>query len=400
MERAIVRTINQNNDDLNNITRANNAMSSDYLKKEIKMKDAMNEKLEVKLREVQNRNESLNAKLLDLKAKEIETNLKLKAEHKALVDAKEQLETTYAEIKMLQKKVEAKDKDIEKQQKKLNDLFDDTLALKCTIGASFDSQVYEKHPKNPLKFKGENDPLSNLYHVKEGIVAFTHTFYSVEEAYQYRAAIDANDFENAQEMLNEKNGRRAKETSHKFRTTPAWKSKKRDVMKELVKKKLEKCLEFKVKLQKGYNEGREFHEDTNDSYWAICKDKKGENQMGKILQEIAEEMLEKGEVNEQQGSLAINVNQAQAKNENQAQIRNDGRAVPHQTQSPTDYDKYAEFQPYPPNNPRSYEGQGGPFEAQRGGFMNQRRGYRGQGRSRGRFRGRGFYNRGGFQGFW
>ena len=59
---------------------------------------------------------------------------------------------------------------------------------------------------------------------------------------------------------------------------------------------------------------------------------------------------------------------------------------------------YAESQPYSPNNPRSHAGQGGPHEAQRGGFMKQRRGYRDQGRSRGRFRG--FYNRGGYQDLW
>ena len=102
------------------------------------------------------------------------------------------------------------------ERRRVQEAFDEILTLKMTLGAVGTDMVnsrppspFEKVKKTPrqVKFKGEDDPLSNLFHVEEGIDMYCQRFYSTEAAYEYCAAIFSNDFEKAGAILDAKSAR-------------------------------------------------------------------------------------------------------------------------------------------------------------------------------------------------
>ena len=143
----------------------------------------------------------------------------------------------------------------------------------------------------PVKFKGTSNPLSNFYHIKRGLHIYTHDFNSAEEAYQYRAAIAANRFSEAEEIVKCKDARRAKEIADNFKKAEDWKQQKLVVMEEVVNAKLAVCEEFRIKLQQ--LKGRELVEDTTHVFWAKgSSSMPGQNEMGKLLMKLADKLPE------------------------------------------------------------------------------------------------------------
>ena len=128
--------------------------------------------------------------------------------------------------------------------------------------------------------------------------------------------------------------------------------------------KLKTCPEFKEKLQKGLDDGREFIEDNSDIYWASgTREKKGQNVMGKILQEIAEECLTKGN--------------PQTKEEEIPRVIQPGTSMPREN--------YFEAQQTWAEEPWGYRGYNQAGGYNRGGAYRGNRYIRGRGRPRGNF---------------
>ena len=101
-------------------------------------------------------------------------------------------------------KIEEYDTIKHRMTKERDEQLDEIIALKMTISGLSNTSEYKqiqskKEPPSKILFKGPNDPLSNLYMCPINI--YTHKFHSTEAAYQYRKAIFANEFKQAENIL-------------------------------------------------------------------------------------------------------------------------------------------------------------------------------------------------------
>ena len=184
-----------------------------------------------------------------------------------------------------------------KHRQEIEKAHDEIIALKTTIGAAQSDigdfrEVPQKtesaHPKTPdrapdkIYFKGANDPLSNMYHVKEGLRIFTHVFYYSETAYQWRKAVYSDDFAAAEEILNSADGYEAKAIADsKIQVREGWEDIKEEVMSEILDEKFKKCREYRNALWK--SQKADLIENTSDRFWARgTNDEPGQNKLGQL----------------------------------------------------------------------------------------------------------------------
>lgn len=129
--------------------------------------------------------------------------------------------------------------------------------------------------------------LSNMFPCT--IVFENQTYKSAESAFQAAKCIDKKD----RIPFTEKNGYEAKKLGRKVPLRPDWEAIKTDVMYNILKIKFsnpdlkEKLLQTKNKIL--------IEENTwNDTFWGVNKNTKtGENNLGKILMKIREELQQK-----------------------------------------------------------------------------------------------------------
>ena len=180
---------------------------------------------------------------------------------------------------------------ISQLREQLNIKHDEVLDLKNTIGSMQNAKGSYKEvlvQNTPIKFKGEQDEFSNFYHITGGLQAYGQTFYSQEEAFQYRVAMESEQWDKMKDILEAKNGPAAYTIGKDVKKSSAWESKEKRIMKELSYLKVEACPEFKDKLLSSGN--RPIIENTLNKKWGIGADGNGMNLMGKILVEVREEI--------------------------------------------------------------------------------------------------------------
>ena len=184
-----------------------------------------------------------------------------------------------------------------KHRQEIDRAQDEIIALKTTIGAAqsdigeFTEITHktattglEMSARTPAKiyFKGANDPLSNMYYVKEGLHIFTHVFYNSETAYQWRKAVYSENFAAAEEILNSTDGYDAKAIADsKIQIREGWEDIKEEVMSEILDEKFIKCEEYRNVLWK--SQDSDLIENTSDTFWARgTNDTPGQNKLGKL----------------------------------------------------------------------------------------------------------------------
>lgn len=62
-------------------------------------------------------------------------------------------------------------------------------------------KTVQNESKHTVRFRGEADPLSNLYNMNTEMDIFTQKFHSSEAAYQYCGALYARDFDAANRIV-------------------------------------------------------------------------------------------------------------------------------------------------------------------------------------------------------
>ena len=107
----------------------------------------------------------------------------------------------------------------------------------------------EIEPPPQIYFKGAQDPLSNMFRVENGLNLFTHTFYYAESAYQWRAAVYADDFVSAEKILKAKDGCEAKSIGDEINKPTGWYDIKESVMEVILDEKFKKCPEYREALK-------------------------------------------------------------------------------------------------------------------------------------------------------
>lgn len=128
--------------------------------------------------------------------------------------------------------------------------------------------------QNIIKFKGESDPLSNLY--PSPLTLFGHNFTSAEAAYQWRKAMHYEKFGIAADIQAAPNGRSAMNISTSIETEKTWEEKKLSVMKEVLTEKIKQCTQYQDALRK--TGSSKIAEDTRNQFWGIS----GQNHLGKL----------------------------------------------------------------------------------------------------------------------
>lgn len=137
------------------------------------------------------------------------------------------------------------------------------------------------------KFFGEYRFLSNFY---LSVVEFEgYTYPSIEHAYQ---AAKTHDPLIREKIREDDNPSRAKLIGKRLELRPGWDSIRIIIMEDLVRQKFTKHEHLKKKLLDTGNaeliEGNWW----GDTFWGVCKGK-GENNLGKLLMKIRQELNEK-----------------------------------------------------------------------------------------------------------
>lgn len=134
-------------------------------------------------------------------------------------------------------------------------------------------------------FQGDKHPLSNLYPLKNPLKIYTHEFSTSEAAYQFRKAVNANDFQAADEILHAKNGWDAMEIGKKVKSCKDWHKQKEDIMKEIITVKSQTCEEY-VKCLKESKDAT-LIENTLHPFWGKgTESSPGKNILGLLHMEI------------------------------------------------------------------------------------------------------------------
>ncbi len=166
--------------------------------------------------------------------------------------------------------------------------------------------------KPKILFAGENHPLSNWFHIKEGLpVRFgDHVllFGSVEEAFKYKCAIEAKDLIAAEKILKTRNGRRAYEIGKDISKSENWDTNAPETMRELLKLKLQNCNDFRRYLI--WSKGKDLVENTKHPVWGKgTTNTPGQNLLGKLLEELRDSLPNSDSIeNENDGNRRPNGN--------------------------------------------------------------------------------------------
>ena len=156
---------------------------------------------------------------------------------------------------------------------------------------------------NAYLFAGQKDMLSNFYPCR--VPWKGEEFSTVEHAYTYEKAMQHNRSDIAASMLRSNNALEAKKESNKIVTQKKWHDSRNDVMKELIKLKVEHNNEIESELLK--TEDRILGEAVfGQDYWGVGLHKReagntnpdnwpGENSLGKLYMELRSNLMEKKE---------------------------------------------------------------------------------------------------------
>lgn len=142
-------------------------------------------------------------------------------------------------------------------------------------------------PQEPIKkFMGKNRFLSNFWPGE--VVYEKHRYPSVEHAYQAAKTLD----KAAQRAIRfaEKPGQ-AKKLGKKVEMRPDWDQIKLQVMEDLTRQKYNRNPELKAKLLATGDADLQEGNTWNDTFWGInVKTGEGENNLGKILMKVRDEL--------------------------------------------------------------------------------------------------------------
>ena len=130
--------------------------------------------------------------------------------------------------------------------------------------------------KNVKYFRGQHEPLSNMYPCKikwKGLL-----FYSSESIYQYEKCLKHKRLSLAVKIKNTKNAFECKRLTKHISTSNAWKNCNVSLMYKILQAKYVCCEEYRVQISKHDY----FAEDTYDTFWA----RHGSNMLGRLHRKI------------------------------------------------------------------------------------------------------------------
>ena len=139
---------------------------------------------------------------------------------------------------------------------------------------------------NVIKFRGAKNPLSNFYPTT--ISAWGMNFLSVEQGYTYYKAQTMNEPTLARNIMYTQMARGAKKIGDSIITDQRWQKIKNEVMYYLLQQKAKTCHIFREKLQASQN--AVLLEDTENEYWGRGKNGTGENNLGRLLMTIRQDL--------------------------------------------------------------------------------------------------------------
>lgn len=138
-------------------------------------------------------------------------------------------------------------------------------------------------PHGAILFKGPRSPFSNLYRIQSGIYIWGHTFYTVEQAYQWRKAVLHGLNKKAERILQLNDPFRIKHEGC-FVTTKSWDTSKSQLMLELLFLKLNSCPVFRQSLEDSFP--KVLIEDTPNEFWGRGSNNSGLNTLGCLLMHV------------------------------------------------------------------------------------------------------------------
>jgi ribA/ribD-fused uncharacterized protein len=190
-------------------------------------------------------------------------------------------------IQIEKKKTEAEvlEERCQNLQKEISSCHDEIISLKISLGAAQVqgkyTEVREDHDKSTIYFKGDQHPLSNLFHINNGIEIFTHKFFCVEAAYHFRHAIHENNYEAANNLLQCKDAWHAMSIGSNINKSQEWHGLKEMVMEEILQAKLKSCPEYREFLQT--HKTSKLVENTEHPFWGRgTYAEEGQNKLGKL----------------------------------------------------------------------------------------------------------------------
>jgi ribA/ribD-fused uncharacterized protein len=171
---------------------------------------------------------------------------------------------------------------------------DEIIILKNTIAAQQDPGKFTTIPTTSephvIYFRGDQHPLSNLFHIKNGLKMFGHKFLNSEGTYQYCGAVHAKDSDAAGDILKAKNGWQAMDRGNLVKQDQLWHAQKEQVMFEILKEKSRCCEEY-VKFLIDSKDAT-LVEDTQHKFWGKgTASVPGKNMLGRIHMQIRESLL-------------------------------------------------------------------------------------------------------------
>ena len=131
-------------------------------------------------------------------------------------------------------------------------------------------------------FKGHKHPLSNFFECNIDI--YGKHFASTEAAYQYRKALQYEEWQLADEIAQCERGVDAKRLGDTIYTDQDWWDIRQSVMMEVLQAKARQCPEFRNTLLA--SKGNSLVEDTVHDFWGKGKNGEGCNKLGTLLQAL------------------------------------------------------------------------------------------------------------------
>ena len=166
----------------------------------------------------------------------------------------------------------------------------DSAKLKSKAGSDPPPTKERKVTGGLLLFKGENNPLSNLYILEKPIRYHGLDFMSSEHAYQWSKAVVHKQFQIANQIL-KVSSRQAMHLGKSIKTSEKWKENKVKLMTKLVLMKCEVSRSYKDYLLSTTNSI--LVENTKHEFWGEGKAKTGRNMLGVIHTEVRENIFQK-----------------------------------------------------------------------------------------------------------
>jgi ribA/ribD-fused uncharacterized protein len=229
--------------------------------------------------------------VLDDKSKEIATMTEtIKQFNSDIVKKSKELDTMHTTLTSTQDNVISLQTQVDSITQLLEDAnsLNRTLELQLKVITDANSNPWHKVDAEPLKFKGESNPLSNLFPCE--IEAFGQKFTSVEHAYHHKNAIEQEMFEVAESIKSKPTALDAKAEADKYLSKEksiGWEEKSLATMRYLLEQKQKSCLEFQQRLKETGT--RHLVHNVHSMFWGTGNNGihgQGQNILGQLLIEI------------------------------------------------------------------------------------------------------------------